>query len=542
MSDFALDDVDYEALTTEHPERARWKWKWPDYRLSYRGGHEFLLAAGEVTRSRDGTPDPIPVILAPVAQQTPRRRFLRQLDGEPNEVYNSFWDRAWYLNYLGGANDYFRHYLFSQPPTIQPTQGTAPGWWADFFGDANGAGKSFVEFVRDVFLDVQIERYAGWLFGGNRSVASAADPNDRVTLTAYKADEIIDWQRDSSGELEWIVLRKHETRRDFPDKRKVYQEITYVDRDVWQTWEVTERGAGKFDMEVIASDVHGLGEVPFEFLEIPHGLWITDKLFSWQVDLFNKMCRLGNAQLLGCIVQPFIKSNHANAGARIFGEGVLLELKSGNSAVGEEGEDMGWKSPDIAPLQFISDSIDRERDEGFRIIHQVAMAVDASASRLAQSGASKQEDRKKEEIILCGLGSYVRPAMLRTANRLAKIYGDNTQFTVDGYDNFQVSSLEDELQTASLVSAFGFWSKTAEGELHKRIEAGRINDHLDEKTKQKIRQEIDDRAEADLEAETMSTLTGDMPEDAADDSAEQPVGVTAPEAMAPATPRGAPRE
>lgn len=495
-----IKNIDYAHLTLEHPERQNWRNKWPDYRLAYKGGYEFLSSAGMAIGPPAGTlTAAASLFTSPVSLQTPRRRFLRQLEGEPNAVYASVWDRAYYVNYLGGILDYYRHYLFSQPPNICPgDEEEPPDWWAQFSVNANGSGKSFVEFVRDAFLDVEIERYAGWLIGCNTGVAEPEEGSQDVALTHYRADEILDWQKDACGNLEWVMLEKVTNRREFPEERKEYREYTYIDRSEWQTWQVVTDNDGAKQVKSIASGVHGLDEVPFVMFEIPHGLWITDKLYSWQIDIFNKMVRLGNAQLMGCIIQPFIKSSDPNASSRIFGEGILLTLKSKDAISGED-EDMGWKSPDVSPLQFIADQLDKERDEGYRIVHNMAMAVDATASRMAQSGVSKQEDRKAAEIILCGLGSYVRPVMIRTVNLLSKIYGDNLTWICDGYDNFQVSSLEDELQTASLVSAFGFWSKTAEAELHKKIETGRINDHLDESVVEKIRKEIDDRREQEEE-------------------------------------------
>lgn len=546
----SLENITYAELAREHPERERWKYKWPEYRLAYRGGHDFLLSAGEMVRSRDGTAITTPFVEVPVSQATPRRRFLRQLEGEPNEVYAAYWDRAFYVNYLGGILDYFRHYLFSQPPILQPSEPgkEPPEWWAPFFKDCTGNGKSFVEFVRDVFLDVEIDRYAGWLIGSNVDIARPTAADDRIALTAYKAEDILDWQCDRQGNLEWIILQKCETRREFPGERVKYVEITYIDRQAWGTWEVLTDAKGQHTLTLMDTAVHGLGDVPFQFFEIPHGLWITDKLFSWQVDIFNRMCRLGNAMLIGCIIQPFISSNDPNASARIFGEGVLLNLKAGDKE-GGAGEDMGWKSPQIQALEFIATQLDRQRDEGYRIVHNMAMAIDATVSRLAQSGVSKQEDRRAAEVILAGMGSHVKPPMLRTAHLLSKIYKDDTEWMIDGYDNFQVSSLEEELQTASLVSAFGFWSKTAEAELHKQIETGRILGHVDESVKEQIRKEIDDRLDQEQEEAALGPqqnigTEGDTQPDGAvvppKMGAAQPGQPATPAKASPKTPPGPP--
>lgn len=500
-----LAGLTYHDISREHPDRQFWVQKWPDYRLAYEGGFKFLQSSGQAVGPASGQiATAASLFVAPISLQTPRRRFLRQLEGEPNAVYMAIWDRAFYINYLGGILDYFRQYLFSSPPVFRFNDSSQdedhPDWWCELGQDANGNGVGFVDFVKDSFLDVLICRRAGWLIGKSTSVGATAKGDERVVLTPYAAEEIYDWQQDENGELEWIVLHKKTSRREFPEERRDYEVYTYIDRQQWQSWEVVnDTKNGTKSLEPIAGDTHGLGFVPFVNFEIPPGLWITDKLYSWQIDIFNKQVRLTNAQLMGCIVQPYLVSSDQNAIGRVFGEGVLLHLRAAD-AVGGGAEDFGWKTPSVEPLEFIAKQVDAMRDEGYRIVHNMAMAVDATASRLAQSGVSKQEDRKAAEIILCGFGGYVREAMLRTIKMLAKVYGDDVDPAVVGYDNFQVSSLEEELQTASLVQTFGMWSKTAEAELHKNIESGRLLGHLDEETKETIRKEIEDRKEQEQEA------------------------------------------
>jgi hypothetical protein len=510
----ALDGLTYEDLTREHPEREQWLPKIADYRLLYRGGEEFLRAAGEttVTRAQRSTTTLTAAYSDFMALKGRRRRFLHQLEGEPDTKYYSRWERAHYIGYLGAIVDFYVHWLFSQPPVIRPADGEHPDWWLDFFNGAAG-NVDFQAFVRDQVRDCLIARKAGWL------ISSPADTSERVQLRAYAFEEMLDWQCDAQGELEWIVLKKCENRRSFPEGRVQVETFTYVDRQKWRSWEAV-RGNEATQLEVIGDGVHGLGEVPFVMLEIPYGLWPSNKLASWQTDLFNKMSMLSYGQLVSCFLQPFLKTNDDTSDARVFGEGILLKLKAGDGD--QKPEEYGWASPNVDPLRFCSEQLKEQRDEGYRIVHQMSLAVDSQAiGAIARSGASKIEDRRASEIILSGCyGNVTREAMVKTLNLVSKIMGDNLEWQVDGYDNFQVSSLDEELATAALVANFDIQSATFKKELQKNIATGRVLGHLSEQTKKQIEQEIEEAV--DLAEEQRLTMREAQVEAIANPEAEDP--------------------
>ncbi len=498
--------VTYDQLTKLHPERQKWQLRWLDYGLAYRGGDEFLAAAGNTTANRAGV-NALTMAFDRSMSNT-ARRFLWQMDGEPPAKYNNRWERASYLNYLGAIIDYFRHYLYSSQPKVQPIEGEdTPDWWAPFFANANGAGMSLFDIGRDTFLDVLLYRRAGWLVGTSDSVA-AVDGNNAAVLTPYTALDILDWQRNDCGELEWVTLRKKADIREFPEDRRCVEIITYADRQQWHTWEVDKDENGG-NATYIAGAEHGLGEVPFVMREIPPGLWVADKLFSPCMSLFNRMNALESAEHLGCFLQPYMKSIEQDAQSRILGEGILLHLRSGDGT--REGEDFGWKSPDISPLKHLSERLAADRDELYRITHQMSLAVDAqaasSATSIARSGASKVEDRRATEIILSGYGQYELRALVQTANLLSKVYGDNTQWAGDGFDNFQVSSLDEELTLAALVESLPLpkMSPTFKKRVYIKL-AGRILDNEDESTKAEITKEIQAFVDDEEGANEMANL------------------------------------
>jgi hypothetical protein len=515
-------------LTTEHPTRARWKNVIENYRLLYRGGDQFLRAAGQQVNAR--SPQDAMAALSPSAQgmgQRIPRRFLWQFDGETLTKYNARWEQAHANLYIGPAVDYFVHWLFSQPPEVRPcNEGgdkeslEVPDWWEEFSEDCTGGGMSLVDFVRDAFRDSLQAKYTGWLLGkpaadvGAMSQGDAEDADmDGVCITPYSFEEIIDWQKDDAGELEWIVLCKETDVRAFPDPRRHVKVYTVINRAEWKAWEATPPGDGTSNEEIpprlVGSGAHGLGKVPFVWMEVPEGLWIVNKLAAWQIDLFNKMALLSYGQRVSCYLQPYIKSGEEGAENRIFGEGYLLKLRSGMGD--REAEEFGWAVPDVAPLEFTAKQIIEQRDEGFRNIHQMSLAVDSQAvGAIARSGVSKVEDRRASEIILAGYGGYVRDAIIRTANLISEIQGDDSDWECVGFDSFAVSSLEEELQTAALVQTFDLKSPTFDKALRKSI-ANRVLGHIDEGTRQQIESEINDAVDEAQEQDSIGTVPNEAP-------------------------------
>lgn len=501
--DFAA--LTYEQLTGKHPEYTAWCARWDDYRLIYKGGEEFLRVAGQSASVTRGATTSTAGISSFTGSNKRPRRFLWQLEGEPDPAYMSRLERAFYIGYVGPIIDYFRHYLFSHSPEIRPAMvdgetPEAPEWFSLFDSDATGGGKSFLKFLEDISLDVFLYRRAGWLIGRQGAVAPGREALEGVHLVAFSAHEILDWQYDSAGSLEWIVLCKKEHRRAFPDDRMEVETLHYLDRQQHATWEVTKSGEAK-ELTLLSADEHGLGEVPFVPLEIPEGLWPANKLSSWQLDLFNQSQILSRGQLLSCFIQPVLTSNDPSAQSRVFGEGTLLHLRSGDGA--SPGETYAWSSADTGPLEFVAEALKEKRDEGYRIMHQMSLAVDSQAvSAVARSGASKAEDRRATEIILAGYGSYVRSAIVKTLNLLSRVFGDNTAWTCVGFDSFQVSSMDEELQISALAQSMGIPSATFEKRMFSKL-AKRLLDHADEGVMQQINKEIEDAVDQKSEGMSM---------------------------------------
>lgn len=511
-----LDDAGVECLGERHPLYTRWAPHWEDFRLLYKGGQELLAAAGQWRsgfRSDNGNGAFLASAILPSSSGSSwrrPRRFLFQLEGEPDAKYDARWNRAFYLGYMGAIIDYFRHWLFSQPPVIRPVTEKdaeepeeAPDWWDSFSTDCDGAGTDFLAFVREAFLDVLVCQRAGWML--TSALAEDEGGAARTVLTRFAPEDILDWQRDARGELEWVLVRKRDAVRQFPRARADVETFTFVDRTRWRSWQTRQGADGKAQLEVVGEGEHDVGCVPFVMLEVPEGLWPANKLASWQVDLFNQDNMLSYGELMSCFLQPYVRSHEgqSTAESRIMGEGIIFHLRCGQGD--RTDEEVGWAAAPVEPLKFSSERIEKKRDEGYRIVHQMSLAVDSQAvAAVARSGASKVEDRRSTEVILCAYGGYVREALVRTLNLVSRAEGDGLEWSCDGYDNFQVSSLDEELATAGLVQALQIPSSTFLKELLSNIATGRILGHIDDVTRQRIRKEIEEAIDEQEKAKEMA--------------------------------------
>src|SRR6185369_8091211 len=197
--------VTMDQLNVEHVERMNWGAAWVDYELLYKGGLERKRAAGMVATTiaslqagNNGLP-----FMDLMANRGRRRRFLRQLEGEPDVKYISRWESCFYTNYVGVIVDYFRHWLFSQQPQIRPKieaeseeelvdaeAPEPPDWFAAVMANAKGDGTSFFDLGKAVFGDTLVYRRAGWLIGvpdliGPQSDDGDGDNDPPICLTPY---------------------------------------------------------------------------------------------------------------------------------------------------------------------------------------------------------------------------------------------------------------------------------------------------------------------------------------------------------------------
>jgi len=177
-----------QTINREHPEYASRKATWRRYRDLYVGGEQLRERGTE---------------------------YLVRRQKEPGEVYQERLIRLFYENYIGSIIDWYAATLMHREPVVILEQGgAAAGFYDMFFGDCDLKGTRLSEFFREQFVQmlvcgssyivVDFPRTAGRALTRAEEDASG---QSRAFLVEYGPDEVINWNRDERGGLEWVVIR-----------------------------------------------------------------------------------------------------------------------------------------------------------------------------------------------------------------------------------------------------------------------------------------------------------------------------------------------
>ena len=176
-------------INREHPEYIARKAMWRKYRDLYAGGE----------RLRDNASE-----------------YLVRRHKEPGEVYAERLNRVFYENYIGSIVDWYAATLLRREPVLAFEGNDAPAkaFYNLFADDCDLKGTNFSEFFRQRFVQalvcgssylvVDFPRLSGPV---QTRAEEDASGRSRAYLVDYSADEVINWNYDQAGNLDWAVIR-----------------------------------------------------------------------------------------------------------------------------------------------------------------------------------------------------------------------------------------------------------------------------------------------------------------------------------------------
>jgi hypothetical protein len=303
----------------------------------------------------------------------------------------------------------------------------------------------------------------------------------RAYLTDYGPDEVINWNHDRLGGLDWIVLRTSCLQQSKVTDAKWEKETRwiYYDRENYQIYR--KRGESS-PIELIDEGKHGLaalGRVPVFEMKVSEGLWLMNKSASLQLEHFNKSNALSWALTMGLFASPVVYSDRE--WKQVVGESYYIQL----------GKDdrFGWTEPEGKVYQIAADNLDKLRDEIYRVSYLMIQAGETGAGA-RQSAVSKQLDFATTEEVLRAYGATVREAMKRTLGAIAAARQDGVTIDVSGMDEFDINDLGTELDDAQKLLSLGIESKTLKKEVFKRL-ALKYLSAAGQNTKTKVAEEIE---------------------------------------------------
>lgn len=439
--------------------------------------------------------------------------LLPKRPAEPSERYALRKREAHYRNYIGPIVDYFASMLFASRATIEAKDAeSGPGeFYAEFREDADGRGTDLDSVLKEVITGAMV-RGVAWLrvmhpegTAGDRGEFEARGLGD-CWLHALCYEHVIDWERDAAGRLAWAVVRTEDCRRAGIDSARdtvtVRWEHLLADRiDTYAITYPKERPPHEnTQVPLTASTPHRFGSVPLVEVRLPPALHIASRLESPQLAHF----RLSNAHTWGlsatCYAMPVFKVEDPEEFAK-------TALGAGYGWTIKPTEEIEWTAPSSAPYDSLSAEVKAQKDEIFRIAHQMALGVENNSAAVGRSADSKAADAESTRVVLMAFASAVRDAIERVYDLIGAVRGDSFTWSVGGMDDFAALDVGGMVETIGVLKqqAGGVPSRTWNALMSRRIAESLLRD-LDEPTKLQIRREIDENT-PEPGAEVMGELT-----------------------------------
>lgn len=392
---------------------------WLNIALCYIGGLDFMTAVkGSILPSvhsqlfgsiRDKT-------------DTGSGRFLKKYPQEPSALYKLRAENAYPTNDFAACINRVANLLFSTKIAVE-AEPAYPAWYQDFFESADGANQSLLAMIKTVFKDAAgLYRRSGVLITKN------ADGKPVLSVHSNPSLRYIDFDADK---VKSVVISVEQETRSFPDL-PVKKQLLLVSTDTYfQTYEKTDNGDYK------RTKSESVDVQPFVCFVCPWDIYMGNELIYPYLNYFNQMNRLDDAIANSCYIQHVLTSDHAiddiqerTAG----GQKNLMVLRS--------DEKYEQKSPEISSIKLISDHAKDLKNNFYRLVDQMAYAVDNTEFNNAnRSGISKELDYSATDQLLAGYANMLADFLKRVLTQVSQIMGDVTTWDV-AWDTTIPNSLE----------------------------------------------------------------------------------------------------
>ncbi|HUB79168.1 MAG TPA: hypothetical protein VMB03_10245 [Bryobacteraceae bacterium] len=451
-----------DTINREHPEYVARKGIWRQYKDLYAGGEQLRSNAS---------------------------LYLVRRHKEPGDIYLERLARVFYENYVGSIIDWYAATLMRCEPglLLGGSNPAAQTFYGAFSDDCDLRGTNLNEFFRQRLVETLVcgSSYVVVDFpkvdGEARTRAEEdARGHSRAYLTDYSPDEVINWNHDRLGGLDWIVLRTCCLQQPTVTDAKWEKETRWIYYDR-QDYRIYRRAGESSPIELVDEGRHGLaplGRVPVFEMKVSDGLWLMNKSASLQLEHFNKSNALSWALTMGLFASPVVYSDRE--WKQVVGESYYIQL----------GKDdrFGWTEPEGKVYQIAADNLQRLRDEIYRVCYLMIQAGEAGTG-VRQSAVSKQLDFATTEEVLRAYGAMVKNAMKQTLWAIAAARQDGIQIDVTGMDEFDINDLGTELDDAQKLLGLGIESKTLKKEVFKRLALKYLSDARQD-IKSRVTQEI----------------------------------------------------
>jgi hypothetical protein len=455
-------------IDQEHPEYVARKAMWKKYRDLYAGGEQLKESAS---------------------------LYLPRRQKEPYDVYQERLSKVFYENYIGSIIDWYTATLFRREPvlTFEGNNEACKQFFNNFSEDCDQKGTALSDFFRRQMTETLVTGASYILVDFpriKRRVANRAEEDavgaSRAYLVDYRSENVINWNLDERGNLDWVVLRTMSLQKESLESG--YRKATrwmYYDKQEFRIYQQMEAGDGRAEIELIDQGRHALWKqerVPLFELKVSEGLWLMNKAGLLQLEHFNKSNALSWALTMGLFATPVIYSDRT--WNQVVGESYFIQLGPDDR--------FGWTEPEGKVYQIAADNLVRLKDEIYRVCYLLTQAGGgAQGSSVAQSALSKQRDYGITQEVLRAYGDAVKDVLKRVLRSIEGAREDDLTIDVSGLDEFDIGDFGTELDDATKLLGLGIESETLKRQVFKKLAFKYLCD-MRQETKDHIAREIDE--------------------------------------------------
>lgn len=361
-------------------------------------------------------------------------KLLPKHEIEPERSHAARVDRATYENHFGPLIGLMTGTLFSEAPRLAPPETERPehvDYWTRLQERADRVNLGWSQWWRDR-ADEALWAGRAWAWLDLPAAAPAATFVDQVTggaldayLCTFPPEAVLDWGADSRG---LTFIRAKTTHREALDplaEAKTITRWTVIDRETIRRFVWTGKEPPKPDDDVPIegepirhgwTDAAGLPIIPVMAIDLPTGLQAGERMQDPALAHLRSSNEHGWALFRAAVLILLIKSRFGaddEDKRPTLGQGTYL-------ALGTE-EDASWLEPSGSVFTHLAADVVERRTAIYRVVHQMAVAVDPSAAKMAQSAESKGLDWKATEVILSSLSEVILDAMRWAVGSIARL-------------------------------------------------------------------------------------------------------------------------
>lgn len=428
--------------------------------------------------------------------------FLVKRPLESDFTYDARKNEAVYRSYLGVIIDYFSSLLFSNQLNWKTVNDNGeevnePDWLPEFNSNADGNNTDLKDLLRLALTQAMIKRKS-WLVleypenygqATNQLEAELTKAND-VKVKLIKSENMIDWEVDERGVLIWAISHETSCPRLTPedDRSKILHTWKVYTKDTIKIFKAISDEDKPLNQDLsikpVQEIIHNLNQVPVVCLDVGKGLWIANRIASPQLEHFRLSSANNWSMRITCYAEPIFKAENP--------EDFKVSLGPSSYMVIGINEDASYLAPPSQHFDVVANEVKSQKDEIFRLVTQMSLNIDNTASSVRRSGESKLADAESIKAILGVYGKKISETTEKILNliSLAKTNID-TKWTVTGLDIFETIPLELLLNSIEQALSINIPSDTFRKEVMKSA-ANAILPSMTHETKELVNKEIDE--------------------------------------------------